>query len=281
MAFSRILRLALACLAAAASGLPVSAQDVPPPVPPSAAPSDPVADAFPELRTAKGQVFTHVKVMAVEPDGLRLQHDAGVSKVTFLELPEAIRKNYHYNKEAAEEFTRATDAANRDAIAASEKERLRVLRLEQMRKAGVDPSIDIEADGPVTVEQVKARWLVANAGRGLVFGDRNYAAREADIAEYRLAVQSGAFDREAEKVAMRHNFEWYLKEGRTGQAALAHKRLATLEDEDLRREQIASMERLAKSLDRAAQGASSALLTELAAIRQELERLRLQREDRP
>jgi hypothetical protein len=89
------------------------------------------------------------------------------------------------------------------------------------------------------------------------------------------------YDREAEKTALRQNFEWYLREGRTEQAALVQKRLASLEDEDLRREQIASMERLAKSVDRAAQGANSALLSELSSIRLELERLRLERDSHP
>jgi hypothetical protein len=152
---------------------------------------------------------------------------------------------------------------------------------ELKRKAGVAPEVELEVDGPVTVEQVKAQWLVTNASRSLNYGDRNYAARETEIASYRSDVQSGMYDRVAEKIAMRHNFEWYLREGRTDQARLAEKRLATLEDEDLRREQIASLERLAKSMDRAAQGANSALLSELASIRAELERLRLDRTVNP
>lgn len=242
---------------------------------------EPTAQTFATLRTEKGRTFVNAKVIAVEPDGLRLQHDTGVSKVAFWELPEDVRKNYPHDPERAAEYTKAAEAANRDAISAAEQERFRVEQAEMKRKAGVAPDVELDTTGPITVEQVKARWLIANASRSLIYGDRNYAAQEASIANYRSEVQSGMHDREAEKTAMRHNFEWYLKEGRTEQAALAQKRLAALEDEDLRREQIASLERLAQSMDRAAQGASSALLSELASIRQELERLRLDRAVNP
>lgn len=232
---------------------------------------------FAELRTEKGRTFVNAKVIAVEPDGLRLQHETGVSKVAFWELPEGVRKNYPHDPEKAAQYARASEAANRDAIFAAEQERLRVEQAEMKRKAGVAPEVELDTNGPITIEQVKARWLVSNASRSLNYGDRHYASREAEIANYRNDVLAGVYDREAEKMAMRHNFEWYLKEGRTEQAELAQKRLATLEDEDLRREQIASLERLAKSMDRAAQGASGALLSELSSIRQELERLRLER----
>ena len=246
-----------------------------------AAPPLPPAETFAELRTEKGRTFINAKVIAVEPDGLRLQHDTGVSKVAFAELPEPVRKNYPHDPEKAAEYAKAAEAANREAIFSAEQERLRTEQAEMKRKAGVAPEVELDVEGPVTVEQVKAQWLVMNASRSLNYGDRNYAAREAEIANYRSDVQSGMYDRVAEKIAMRHNFEWYLKEGRTDQARLAEKRLATLEDEDLRREQIASLERLAKSMDRAAQGASSALLSELASIRLELERLRLDRAVNP
>ncbi|RBP35308.1 hypothetical protein DES53_1234 [Roseimicrobium gellanilyticum] len=236
---------------------------------------------FAELHTEKGRTFVNAKVIAVEPDGLRLQHDTGVSKVAFWELPEAVRKNYPHDPEKAAEYARAAEAANRDAILAAEQERLRTEQAEMKRKAGVAPEVELDTDGPLTIEQVKARWLVSNAARSLNYGDRNYSSREADIASYRRDVQAGMYDREAEKTALRHNFEWYLKEGRTEQAALVQKRLASMEDEDLRREQIASMERLAKSVDRAAQGANSALMSELSSIRLELERLRLDRDSHP
>ncbi len=239
------------------------------------------AETFTELRTEKGRTFSNAKVIAIEPDGLRLRHDAGVSKVAFTELPEPVRKNYPYDPGRAAEYAKAAEAANREAILFAEQERLRVELAELKRRAGVAPEVDLEVDGPVTVEQVKAHWLVTNASRSLNYGDRNYEAREAEIADYRRDVLCGRYNRKAEKAAMRHNFEWYLKQGLTDQARLAEKRLATLEDEDLRREQIASLERLAKSMDRAAQGATSALLAELAGIRAELERLRLDRTVNP
>lgn len=236
------------------------------------------AQTFPELRTEKGRIFTQVKVLAIEPDGLRLQHDAGVSKVPFAELPEPLRQKYPYDPLQAAAFAKAVETSNRQALEAMEKERLRVNKEEQKRKAGVAPEVDLDSEGPVTMDQVKARWLLANAARGLNYGDRNYTAREVEIADYKLAVQTGVYDREAEKAAMRHNFEWHLKEGRVEQAALAQKRLASLEEEDLRREHIASLERLAKSVDRAAHGASSAVISELSSIRLELEKLRREKE---
>src|SRR5687768_3554944 len=82
----------------------------------------PPSDTFTELQTEKGRIFSNVKVIAVEPDGLRLQHDAGVSKVSFAELPEPVRKNYPYDPEKAAVYARAAEASNREALLAVEQE---------------------------------------------------------------------------------------------------------------------------------------------------------------
>ena len=238
-------------------------------------------EKFAELRTAKGRVYVNATVLAVEPDGLRLQHDAGVSKVTFLDLPDPVRKKYPFDPERAAEFARAAEAANREAIAIGEQDRLKADLEERKRKAGIPADVTLPSDGPVTMDQVKAAWLLSNSARSLNYGHRDHAAVETDIARYKQEVLTGLHDREAEKAALRLSFEWYLKEGRTPQAELAQRRLSAMESEDLRREEIARLDRLSRSMDRVSSSATSTMMAELANIRQELERLRLERANHP
>ena len=80
-----------------------------------------------DLALADGRIYRNVQVWKVEPDGVTLRHDAGLDKVDFPQLPEAWRRTYGYDPEAA--------AAYRQAVAAAiaEAERSQQLLREQLR----------------------------------------------------------------------------------------------------------------------------------------------------
>ena len=59
-----------------------------------------------DLMTVDGQVFRHIEIRRVEPDGLTFRHDGGVSKVLFPSLPEEVRQQHGYDPEAARRYQR-------------------------------------------------------------------------------------------------------------------------------------------------------------------------------
>src|SRR6185436_9745914 len=60
--------------------------------------------ALGDLRMITGKVLVNARILAVEPDGLRLGHDSGVSKIAFADLPESLRKQFPHDPKKAAEF---------------------------------------------------------------------------------------------------------------------------------------------------------------------------------
>jgi hypothetical protein len=234
-----------------------------------------VPESFRELKTAAGKVFLNAKVLAVEPDGLRLLHDSGVSKVAFADLSESLRSQFPHDPEAAAEFAAMTEAANREAIERGEQERARADYDERCRRAGLPSGFVIPTEGPFTIEHVKGQWLFENAAHLPSFGERDRAARESAIEYRKQLILSGAFDREAEKIALRHNLNWYLKHDHSAQADIARQRLADMQEEESKHAELAVLERLAGSLARLAAESSwrSEFSYEMNRIRCELGRM--------
>lgn len=59
-------------------------------------------DTYPSLSTKKGREYKIVTVTAVEPDGLRIRHESGTTKIPFEELTVEIQKKYAYDPSAAD-----------------------------------------------------------------------------------------------------------------------------------------------------------------------------------
>ena len=67
--------------------------------PPRITPDMPVGSN--DLVSTDGQIYRNIQVRHIEPDGLTIQHDAGLSKVPFPMLPEEVQKKYEYNPKTA------------------------------------------------------------------------------------------------------------------------------------------------------------------------------------
>lgn len=71
-----------------------------------------------DITLEDGTVLKDAVVLKVEPDGLRLEHHDGVSKVVFENLPDEVQKQFTFDREEAEKFReeketeRATKAAD-------------------------------------------------------------------------------------------------------------------------------------------------------------------------
>lgn len=64
---------------------------------------EPLAE-FEVLKTKWGPDLKGVKVLVVEPDGLRVLHDAGAGKVAFESLPETLQQRFGFDRRNAEEY---------------------------------------------------------------------------------------------------------------------------------------------------------------------------------
>jgi hypothetical protein len=224
-----------------------------------------------------GKVLVNARILSVDPDGLRVSHEYGVSKVAFADLPEALRRQFPHDPVAAADFAAKAEAANREAIRLAEEERARFDYDERCRRAGLPPGFVIPADGPLTIDHVKGQWLLDNAAHPPSFGDPDRNAREAAIEYRKQLIFSGVFDREAEKVALRRNLEWYMQHDQSSQADVARQRLADMQEEETKHAELAVLERLAGSIAQLASESSwrsDYITSELWRIRREFGRMR-------
>lgn len=60
-----------------------------------------------DVTTLSGNTYREVRLVRVEPDGVTWEHASGVVKVDFTDLPEPVRKAYHYDAGKAAAFQAA------------------------------------------------------------------------------------------------------------------------------------------------------------------------------
>jgi hypothetical protein len=53
-----------------------------------------------DFKTIDGKEYKNVTVSRVEPDGIVLTSQSGISKVYFVELPKEVQERFHYNPNA-------------------------------------------------------------------------------------------------------------------------------------------------------------------------------------
>jgi hypothetical protein len=61
-----------------------------------------------DFKTIDGKEYKNAKVSRVEPDGIVLITESGISKVYFVELPKEVQERFHYDAQKAAEFTSET-----------------------------------------------------------------------------------------------------------------------------------------------------------------------------
>jgi thiol-disulfide isomerase/thioredoxin len=89
-----------------------------------------------EFKTTSGTVYKEASVNRVEPDGIVLATNSGVSKVYFTELPRDVQQRFHYDPDAAAEYTSAQAASQ--AAFQKQQEQLRHKIAEQKNKYWIE-----------------------------------------------------------------------------------------------------------------------------------------------
>jgi thiol-disulfide isomerase/thioredoxin len=79
-----------------------------------------------EFKTINGKVYKNATINRVEPDGIILVSNSGISKVYFTELPQDVQERFHYDPATAAEYSSA-QAANQEALQKQQEELRRKL----------------------------------------------------------------------------------------------------------------------------------------------------------
>ena len=98
---------------------PQKAPTVPAAPLPKQSPASPVAPSpiqppGTDIVTTTGKKYEHVEITRVEPDGLIVMTDSGISKIPFVQLPPDVQKKYGYDPQAAAAFSAGLAAAQRE-----------------------------------------------------------------------------------------------------------------------------------------------------------------------
>ena len=75
-----------------------------------------------DLTTLAGVTYRQVQVVRVEPDGIIWEHAAGVCKVDFTDLPETLRRKYHYDAKQAAAYQAAQAQVRQQAAARQQQD---------------------------------------------------------------------------------------------------------------------------------------------------------------
>ena len=129
-------------------------------------PTAPVLDAplgSNDLLAADGQIYRNFQIRKIEPDGLTLRHDSGLTKVLFPLLPVELQTKYEYDPQTAAAYQKSMAAAARQAESIAEANRK---KNEAARKK------QIQAE-PIRVYDVSAVKTGKHQGR-VRFSVRNY-----------------------------------------------------------------------------------------------------------
>lgn len=106
----------------------------------TAAPLPPSPEKLGDIRLNDGRTLLKVSLLRAEPDGLRLEHAAGVGKVAFEDLPKSLQARFQFDPDKASAFRSA--ALEEDARRAAEETRR--LASEVMQKEASNQESDVQ-----------------------------------------------------------------------------------------------------------------------------------------
>ena len=141
-----------------------------------------------DFKLISGKEYKNVTVTRVEPDGIVLRTNSGISKVYFVELPKDVQERFHYNAAIASAYS-AQQTVNQATMAAARRgEPIEVIS----HGAQVDISKHL-ALGNVTVVDFYADWCgpcrqLAPSLEQLARSDPEIALRKIDIVNWKMPV---------------------------------------------------------------------------------------------
>jgi hypothetical protein len=87
-----------------------------------------------DITTRSGTAYRKCEVVKVEPDGIRITHDAGAAKISFEEMPDALRRQYGFDSAKVAAYRKSLADAQ-DAVQAAAAKKLADEQRQQRQQA--------------------------------------------------------------------------------------------------------------------------------------------------
>lgn len=138
--------------------------------------------------------YKSVTINKVEPDGIRIMHESGATKIAIEDLTDEQREKYGLTKEAAAEYRK--QAAENAAVHNARQREVARTRQKASRPAADTPKY-------VTADQVKVMWVrKLKAPRSL---DPNYHKIIKTYRQFIADIKAGKYDLDAQETAATYN----------------------------------------------------------------------------
>ena len=146
-----------------------------------------------------GKVLKDVRISKVDPDGLRITHAEGMTKVSFEDLPPAVQERYKFDPAQSDAFRQKTQMAREQADEQHKRQ------IDDMQRTAADAAEKARKTPHLTLaESVKSFWLRSlPMPEGIT--DHQYPQKVRFCAYMAKVIQSGQLNLDAEKTAMLWN----------------------------------------------------------------------------
>lgn len=125
-----------------------------------------------DITTRTGTTYRKCEVVKVEPDGIRITHDAGAAKIEFEDLPDALKRQYNFDpsKVAAYRKTIADAKAAAEEKAKVERARLEAARQKEAANAKAAEGRRLAAEREAAAAQEQERIKMEKAAGAAALG---------------------------------------------------------------------------------------------------------------
>lgn len=200
-----------------------------------------------EITTILGKTYSSVKIVAVDPDGLRFMHSAGAAKVKFSELPAELQERFGYDPGKAAQFSQQQSMAEAQRIQQIERARAES-KMKMEAQAVAQAKAEANAFAPISAQDVRSAWI-----RSLSIPpsslDRDYHDKVEQNNALKVAISGGGMDDQAKLTALEYNANKLRALGRIDEANAFQQQIVELEKAIAKREEAAAMKANAEALN--------------------------------
>lgn len=194
-----------------------------------------------DIILVNGSVLKNAKITRVEPDGLRVMHADGISKVPHESLPAELKAKYNFDGSKADSFRKQTEIEQMEAQKRMRQERdyVRELELAPLRKAKEEA-----AKTPRLTEagSVKGYWIRSlPQPRSL---DADYSRKIKFSGYMSEQIRAGFYDLEAESTALQWNTKECTRVGELEKAKVFSEQLTAVKQQMAERDKQRQEEKL-------------------------------------
>jgi len=202
-----------------------------------------------EITTVLGKKYEGVKVLGVDPDGLRIMHSGGAAKISFPDLPKNLQERFGFDPEMARQFAeqRAMGEAARIRQLEDAKARAKLEREAQMQ---ADLKREASTFRPISASDVRAAWQRSLAVPPASL-DSNYHEKVKRNNEIIALISSGKMDDQAKLTALEYNSNKLRALGRIEEANAYQSQSVELEKAIAKRQEAAALKANADALNNA------------------------------